>query len=257
MLRILTRVGALVLSLAGCSGVTAQGTVDPTGGSDGFSQGGGAGIANQTAGASGALGMADTGGSSTVGTGETSTSLDCAVPGCCAPLQFEPSRSRAYWVDGQLMLYLVVTAADGSKAPVKFDAQVSVSGVTRTCLQSNSVSGGGFADVECPAMPVTDLACGGALSIQVRLHGAKDDSVTFKPLCDQVEFGPSATWNTTVTCPSCPTGYISWGAACDHPSISKCGNPTGGDTHCGAFTSLPCTCRSLSTGERVWNCAVC
>jgi len=261
MSKTLTRMaGTLALQLAGCAGVTGEGSIQATGGSDGtlaeVPQGGATGTGQQSGGNSNSIGATNTGGSST---GAATTAPNCAVPGCCAPLAFDPVRSRAYEVNGQLALYLVVTAADGSTAPVQFDAQVSLlpGGVPHTCVGSQSWEGYGFGYVECPAITATDLACGAALSIQVRLHGAQTDSTTLSPRCDPVEFGPSVTWNATVACPSCPSDYISMGASCDHPSISNCSNFTYGDVHCGSITLLPCRCVTSYGGIRTWNCAIC
>jgi hypothetical protein len=200
--------------------------------------------------------------------GQTKSSGDTAIcddPVCCAPVEFDAARSRAYLGDGQLELFLATRgenfAPDGPPLRYnigQFDAEVS-SSVTETsvCDAVTSTTAAGLNGQYCDVSTTSELSCGQEVSFEIWLRSTLRDEAN-QSVCRDAPFSVRVSWTAVLACPGCPAAPFR-GDACDHPRSMSCGHRVVDDPFCGpSITSLPCTCNRLSeTGERTWMCAVC
>jgi hypothetical protein len=208
-------------------------------------------------------------GNALVGCGQTSSVADvesCDDPVCCAPVDFDPERSRAYLLGGQLALYLATTGevyAPGQPFYAwsntgQVEAEVS-SALTKTalCDARTQSARNGLNGQHCAVSTTQGLSCGQEVTFDLGFRSTHRDPDTDQSICSAAPFTTRVTWTAAVTCAECPSSFGPR-EACDQPPSLSCSHRVVNDPFCGTISSLPCNCSSVSeTGERLWSCAVC
>lgn len=184
--------------------------------------------------------------------------FSCDDPACCTPVDFDAARSRAYLVDGQLMLFIAArgeptpagkTFEIGESRPGDFDARVKTELEITYCGSASFFADSGDVAASCVARPSPGMACGQSADLELRLRQRVTDPITGLSRCGAAPFSRVA-WKVTPHCPECPTEMPS-DQACDHPPFFACTYPRDcGIPECG------CGLRH-DTGERVWQCTTC
>jgi hypothetical protein len=183
----------------------------------------------------------------------------CDDPVCCAQVELDVARSRAYLVDGQLELYLATRGKpDPPEAPPdlwedsdQFEAVVRTDTETTACLSHTDTSLSGLNGQHCRVLPASDVSCGQKITLELRLRTAVYDPGTGRTRCGAVPF-TKVPWTVTVTCPECPPEMMP-DETCDHPISLECMY----STDVPSCSGLACICGLRSDGARLWGCGSC
>jgi hypothetical protein len=183
----------------------------------------------------------------------------CDDPVCCAQVQLDTARSRAYLVDGLLELYIATRGKpDPPDAPPElwedsdqFEAVVRTATETTACLSHTDTSLPGLNGQHCRVLPASELSCGQEITLELRLRTAVYDAGTGRTRCGAVPF-TSVPWTVTVTCPQCPPARLP-DEGCDHPLSLECTY----STDIAACSEVGCVCGLRSDGARLWACGSC
>jgi hypothetical protein len=199
------------------------------------------------------------GGESSKGSSEA-----CGDPACCAPVEFEPTRSRAYLVGDHLELYLATRGkayAPDQSASVwadegQVDVEVSAPGIEATiCDGRTESSAAGLNGQHCSAPRTSDIACGQELTFELAFRSTHRPPDSDESLCAAATFTTRAVWKIVVACAACVPGSPAAGT-CDHPPSLECAAGTA-NPFCSPL-GPGCRCRfDVFTGERKWQCPPC
>jgi hypothetical protein len=182
----------------------------------------------------------------------------CDDPVCCAAVELDAARSRAYLVGEVLELYIATRGKPDADTPPdprvdgdQFEAVVRTETETTACLGYTDTSLSGLNGQHCQVRPTSEVSCGQELTLELRLRTDVYNPDTGRRRCGAVPF-TKVPWTVTVTCPECPREMLP-DEACDHPSSLDCIYPT----DMPACSSLACICGLRPNGERLWGCGSC
>jgi hypothetical protein len=160
-----------------------------------------------------------------------------------------------YWFRDELHFDVFANKAGEPGSPAShwsFDAELAGGVADPVVCESYAPYGLGAPVIvaACHAAPLRVPACGQTIRLDIRLSSSTHDSLG-QDICTANGFGPPATIEAVVECPSCPTPEVIPATPCDHPRNGYCPfNPGPRETRCTCGTILDID------EPRMWLCQI-